>query len=583
MSLWRRAPTVALWVFAALPAIFILVLILRYGLDFHYFDEWAPDIAGVLIKAHRGQLTFADLAQQHNEHRMLLPRLIFLAVAWLTDWDNRACLLTGWAILCLASGILFFLIRRTAPPERVVITFVFANLILFTPAQRHNILWGIGIANLLPVMLELLLVLVSLRRGNSWLTLIAVMAVATAATFTIGDGLLCWIFGGILLAWRSVREKWHRRISLLLIWIGGFAGNVIAYFHGYARPADEMHSHQIAQMAQFALAFLGNAFTQSTTYSIEFTSQFIGAVLLVLFTAAAIYFLCQWRNRRLEICDAMLPWLIVGAFSVSNAFLAAYARGGVGVGESIAARYVSSSLLLIVSLINLTPMVCTDLTGRGNRQLDFPAIRAPAVLGTILLILYAGELPFQMANYPFWCGFQRQLKGTLLLANVLPDNPQLQAIYYSMDVLRAEANALDEMGYLRPHLIHDSDVLHIRADSTDKISFVQGKFEKIFSPKPGLLVVSGWAWLPADRTPADIVLIAYRVDQQDPVIVAMANVKEARPDLLEPAGAQNCGWINAVQLSQLPKNFKSIQLSAWALDVDTGKAAQLEGVWTITN
>jgi hypothetical protein len=65
----------------------------------------------------------------------------------------------------------------------------------------------------------------------------------------------------------------------------------------------------------------------------------------------------------------------------------------------------------------------------------------------------------------------------------------------------------------------------------------------------------------------------------------LADVKEERTDLAEPsaAGVHACGWLNAIQLSELPAHFKSLQLPASALDADTGKAAQLDGVWTIKN
>jgi hypothetical protein len=80
------------WLWFALaisPALAPLYLILRFGVDFHYFDEWMPDIARVFIKAHEHELTLADILAQHNEHR---PSPLIRATkiqAWVFNVNTR--------------------------------------------------------------------------------------------------------------------------------------------------------------------------------------------------------------------------------------------------------------------------------------------------------------------------------------------------------------------------------------------------------------------------------------------------------------------------------------------------------------
>src|SRR5208282_5635582 len=89
-----------LWFFlAALPALTPLVLILHYGVDFHYFDEWTPDMTGPLVKAYHHQLTLGDILAQHNEHRVAVARLILLAINPITHWNNVENLIVAWLMV----------------------------------------------------------------------------------------------------------------------------------------------------------------------------------------------------------------------------------------------------------------------------------------------------------------------------------------------------------------------------------------------------------------------------------------------------------------------------------------------------
>jgi hypothetical protein len=56
----------------------------------------------LLDKMYRGELAFPDLWAQHNEHRLLFPKIIMLVLARSTGWDIRYELALN---LLLAIGI----------------------------------------------------------------------------------------------------------------------------------------------------------------------------------------------------------------------------------------------------------------------------------------------------------------------------------------------------------------------------------------------------------------------------------------------------------------------------------------------
>src|SRR5271170_6352943 len=146
--------------FALLPALIPLFIIHRWGVDIHFWDEWDPGMIGVSIDANQGRLTFADLVAQHNEHRMLVPRLIFLLLNALTHWNNFAYLICIWIIVLVGSLAIFALLRRTTHDLRKIwVTWFLCNLLIFSPNQTQTWLWGAGITPVLAATFFLLALL----------------------------------------------------------------------------------------------------------------------------------------------------------------------------------------------------------------------------------------------------------------------------------------------------------------------------------------------------------------------------------------------------------------------------------------
>jgi hypothetical protein len=97
------------------PAFVALYIVLAYGVDFPYWDQLDPDIAGIYVKYHAGTLGFADMMAQHNEHRQFFPRFLYLGLALLTHWNPVAEMVASWVIVVITSIGLLFLTRRAGP------------------------------------------------------------------------------------------------------------------------------------------------------------------------------------------------------------------------------------------------------------------------------------------------------------------------------------------------------------------------------------------------------------------------------------------------------------------------------------
>ncbi|MCX5772431.1 MAG: hypothetical protein NTZ09_19450, partial [Candidatus Hydrogenedentes bacterium] len=70
---------------ALLPPAGLVLLLRLYHVDVPFLDEW--EYLLILPKSYESTLTLADLFALHNEHRLLFPRLIMVALARLTHWN----------------------------------------------------------------------------------------------------------------------------------------------------------------------------------------------------------------------------------------------------------------------------------------------------------------------------------------------------------------------------------------------------------------------------------------------------------------------------------------------------------------
>ena len=71
-----------------LPALVLLAYIRAFAVNIPFMDDW--QFVPLLEKAKNGTLTFEELCAPHDEHRLLLPRIIIIASMFATGGDYRA-------------------------------------------------------------------------------------------------------------------------------------------------------------------------------------------------------------------------------------------------------------------------------------------------------------------------------------------------------------------------------------------------------------------------------------------------------------------------------------------------------------
>src|SRR5689334_2335669 len=120
-----------------------LFLILKYGVNVPYCDEWG--LANLLSAVRAGQSSLEMFWAPHNEHRILFPKIAFLILIIVTGWNSVSMMVASWGVIAGTAVFLFQGFTRVYNDTRRgywLITVALSFLLFFSPIQRQNWLWS---------------------------------------------------------------------------------------------------------------------------------------------------------------------------------------------------------------------------------------------------------------------------------------------------------------------------------------------------------------------------------------------------------------------------------------------------------
>jgi hypothetical protein len=499
-------------------------IILRYGVNVAAQDQIR--IGAFLVRNHgRWIPRLADLFAQHNESRKFFPRLIFFYLAKLTGWNVKYEM---GAILVIACGILvvvaLFARRSGIGPPAVAL----AALLLFSPVQWWNWLFGIQVVVFLPLLMLVLALFVATGPRPLRFRIAIAAVCCLIATYSYANGMLTWF----LVAPALFARREDRTARAAGSWIVMAGAAIALYFVGYHRPSNSPSMLPALgrpfDVARFVLAFIGHPLAWSDAL---WLNAILGALACGLFV-----FLAMRAGR------AGLPWTILAFYSLASAGVAALGRIGMGEELAVEPRYTTFAIGLWIALVMLAAM--TKMRGRA----------AAAIL---LLVLHGAAIH---AAWPRLRENHRDrlvAKAATQFALVLEDKSLFQRLI-EMDVaLSTEVvTGLAKIGYVNPAPVGTDLIQPLNAGSA------AGAFEGVLRLDDGRRVFYGWAILPGGG-PADAVLITNAGH-----VVAISERTVFRAD------RPGMGW-------DLPVTARLAQpgatYTAWAYDTSTRRAYELSG------
>ncbi|HEX7317345.1 MAG TPA: hypothetical protein VF297_25830 [Pyrinomonadaceae bacterium] len=560
---FARAAVCAAAAFACVPA----WLILRYGVDVPYSDQW--NIAHFFEQSARGSLTLADLYAQQNEYRQLFPHLLFVVLGRLTGWDVRYEMFTSLLLACFVAWGVWRLGARTfTDPVRRGLLFLPACALNFSAIQYDNWLFGVQVVYFVPVACVVagLLFAYSERTGTT-AAVVACACLSALSTFSSANGLVAWLVlpPALLAAREGARANVWRWLPP---WCVGLALCAAVYVNDYQHPGSLPETSEALRRpldaVLYFVAYLGGPLAAGRRPLV--VALMVGACALTLCAAA-----CAYLFRHQEDCSFVrrsMPWLMLGAYSLVTGALVTVGRVGFGVGHATTTRYVAFSLYLSVGLVYLLPLVFEDAARREYLTAGRLALLKRLGTVAVVLLVLAHVVIFALVIKHTASDWRRKLlreKACLLFINVAPEERCLiEGRFYSdVGVLRERAGSLDRMGYMRPPLVRDG---RMRNAATDE-SCADGSF-KLLPAEGGAYVAEGEARLPRrGGEPADAVVLASGTTAEDQTAFALAEVgvRGARGD---------ASWSKTFSPGA-PPTASPLRLTAWAFDAEEGKAYRL--------
>jgi hypothetical protein len=314
-----------------------------------YMDQW-DGVIGFWRAVQSGD-TSAWWAQ-HNEHRIVVPRLLFWAdMRWfggvnLVTITANVLLHIGVAAIFLLAYVRYGLRRHSLPGVAGVVL-----LASMAWMQDDNFNWGFQVQFTLVYLFAMLAFLAYARgvnrNGAGWQ--VVAFGSATLAMLSMANGVL--VFPLLALAAVVSRSGMLRVAAAAMATVVAWT----AYFHGYAQPAyhaglaDGLVHHPFG-VVHYALAFLGSpaAFLGARMG----TAAACGAVMVLASAWVVVQLL-----RPLALTAYRLFLVLVLGFTLLAAFSAALGRFDLGIATALSSRYTTPALIAWTALF----LLYTDL------------------------------------------------------------------------------------------------------------------------------------------------------------------------------------------------------------------------------
>lgn len=232
----------------------------HYALDVPFADEWH----WVSIAGRQTPVTWEWIFAQHNEHRPLVSRLIYLGLARLTNYDLRAGGVFDTAMLSLLAALAIGAAR--AVRGRTSVGDAFFPLTLLNWSQFTNLLWGFQICLVMAAMLigAGMLAITQAGRGHWLRWAMATVACFLAATWSAAaglaylPGLAVWLCAGAAVCWRRKNTGYVGQCLGTLLLAAITMAALAVYFVGFHRPSQHLVPDGMLAVARTVSETLAN-------------------------------------------------------------------------------------------------------------------------------------------------------------------------------------------------------------------------------------------------------------------------------------------------------------------------------------
>jgi hypothetical protein len=371
------------WLTWAAASAAALVFTAVLGSNVPYWDDWeyVPVLTG-----HQ-PLTWGFLWSQHNEHRIPLPRLVYIAAFKLSGGDLRAGMLVDVLMLSLAAALLMRVAARWRGHGSAADGAL--ALALLHPGHVDNLIWTFDVVFVIPALLLSLALatIVGLASVPGRREVLTIAGVGLLLPLCGAPGLVhATALGGWLLlqgvVTRAARDERRASARALPLALGGAVAAVCAlYLWRFHRPPAQPEPGGLRSSLVAAGQFLSLSLGPAAGW--HWAPVAVALSLATLLTAGAVV---RWWWRSSSNRPAAEGLLALAAGQLGLALAVGWGRSGSDAGAGLAPRYVTLSV----------PLLCWLYVAWC--RLPWPRVARVAHVATLLatLWLYPANLAFGM-------------------------------------------------------------------------------------------------------------------------------------------------------------------------------------------
>lgn len=530
----------------------ILYLINLYGINVPFWDEW--ELVPLLKKAHTGELTFLDIVAQHNEHRILFPRLIMLTLALKTNWNIMYELYTNIFIASFTLFFLYSILRQTIDGHLLPSVTVILSWLIFSPVQGINWTWGWQIQ----IFLNVLGTVVSVWSVSRWPGKLKGIAIAiifsVVSSFSFNNGLLTWLIVSLLLILQREKKNYHVALYIIAAVV-----TFSLYYIGYTKPGHHppllIPLYHPYDYLRYILAYIG----APVGIGNREVSIIIGLLSVIILFIGTIY-IKRFCN---EEFNKLLPWFALGLYALLSAFATGVGRLGFGVDQALSSRYTTISMLFIISTIVITILGISNFR-RINRELPIKYVVIITSVSTLIVLSYV--LSFSLGVKEF-----KQKKNEIENAKACLENEDfatdecLKSFYPDATTVRERLKMLKEMGLRKEiewHKIRQEkeggkmtiDIINdqLYSSLSDRVTIDLDKTKS--------LTLLGWAVDEKWKNSGDKVYIVLRSNGNEIIVLTIREYRRDVAKHFREKGYKKSGWSTTINTKKIKKGCYTLSL-----------------------
>jgi hypothetical protein len=516
-----------------------------------FWDQW--DFVG-------NAKIWSGLFDQHNEHRMPLPRVVFMLDNALFGGRNAFLLVVIMMTqLALWAGLVWIAKQAGLSRWNLAVAGGLVGALLVSPYQIENFYWGFQVQFVLVYFFGVMCIWRAVMAPQTLVGHSVVIALGLASAATLSAGLVA-LPAAALAAYFAGQSR--IRVGL----VAGVGVAVIAlYFYGYHSPGG--HSNPLdglrhpVDVLYYGLVYLGGPMGTALSRSVVSelvpaladpvqVAKFVGAAGVVC--GAALLALTYHRRPRKVVYVFAGVVVLLGL----TALMTALGRWEFGAQQALASRYATpvllfwSALLLLALTCQSEDEVVRQNEGEATRQTLYQSGLATG-LGmafAVLLTTEAGQgLDLARAQHD-----RTRLAETAVMTGV-PDYERLAAVYPIPQSVLVHAEEMRRLGlgvFRRPQMawlgqsidalapVLADDQCQGSFDTQDTLAERRGSAA---GDAPEFAVrAKGWAWI--DGGPARWLVLT---DSQG-IVVGLGRSVDPRPDVVAAVPGVDqleTGWV----------------------------------------